>query len=246
MKIIFLGTNGWYDTQTGNTVCVFIETDKEYIILDAGNGFYKIDEHIRDKKPIHLFFSHYHLDHIIGLHTLAKLNFSQGITIYGPAGLRKMFKAIINAPYSVPVKKLKTPIKLIELNVRRDAKFPFQFKRLKHSSCCYGYRFFLEDKIVSYCTDTGMCSNLFLLSSGADLLITECSLKKGQRNKKWPHLNPEDAAVLAKMAGVKRLVLFHFDASIYTDLAERKRAEADARKIFKRSFCAADDFTLTI
>ena len=25
IKIIFLGTNGWYDTETGNTVCTFIE-----------------------------------------------------------------------------------------------------------------------------------------------------------------------------------------------------------------------------
>ena len=43
MKVLFLGTNGWYDTKTGNTTCILIETKKEYIILDAGNGFYKID-----------------------------------------------------------------------------------------------------------------------------------------------------------------------------------------------------------
>ena len=39
MKIIFLGTNGWYDTKTGNTLSVFMKTKKEYIILDAGSGF---------------------------------------------------------------------------------------------------------------------------------------------------------------------------------------------------------------
>lgn len=52
MKIIFLGTNGWYDTKTGNTICTLIETDNEYIILDAGNGIYKIDKYIKKIRRI--------------------------------------------------------------------------------------------------------------------------------------------------------------------------------------------------
>jgi ribonuclease BN (tRNA processing enzyme) len=26
MKIVFLGTNGWYDTSTGNTICTLLKT----------------------------------------------------------------------------------------------------------------------------------------------------------------------------------------------------------------------------
>ena len=83
MRVIFLGTNGWYDTDTGNTICVLIRTKDYEIILDAGNGLYKIDQYIpeRNKKPVYLFLSHFHLDHIVGLHTLMKFNFSQGLTI---------------------------------------------------------------------------------------------------------------------------------------------------------------------
>ena len=51
MKLIFLGTNGWYDTNTGNTICIMIETNKEYIILDAGSALYKIDQYITDENP---------------------------------------------------------------------------------------------------------------------------------------------------------------------------------------------------
>jgi ribonuclease BN (tRNA processing enzyme) len=36
MKIIFLGTNGWYDTKTGNTVSILIVTKEHNIVLDAG------------------------------------------------------------------------------------------------------------------------------------------------------------------------------------------------------------------
>jgi len=51
MRIIFLGTNGWYDSPTGNTMCVFIESEKYYVVLDAGSGFFKLDRHIGKDKP---------------------------------------------------------------------------------------------------------------------------------------------------------------------------------------------------
>lgn len=48
MRIIFLGTNGWYDTQTGNTICILMESNDYYFILDAGNGLYKADAAMED------------------------------------------------------------------------------------------------------------------------------------------------------------------------------------------------------
>lgn len=54
MRIIFLGTNGWYDTDTGNTTCALIDTKSCYIILDAGNGIYKADKYIKENKPVYL------------------------------------------------------------------------------------------------------------------------------------------------------------------------------------------------
>ena len=46
MKIAFLGTNGWYDTKTGNTVSALVDTKKYYIVLDAGNGIHKLDKYL--------------------------------------------------------------------------------------------------------------------------------------------------------------------------------------------------------
>ena len=43
MQIIFLGTNGWYDSPTGSTICTLISSEKYHIFLDAGNGIYKAD-----------------------------------------------------------------------------------------------------------------------------------------------------------------------------------------------------------
>ena len=88
MKIHFLGTNGWYDTHTGNTTCLLVETGKEHVILDAGNGLHKIDRYIKDEKPIYLFLCHLHFDHASGLHALGKFDVRQGIRIFGPAGTK--------------------------------------------------------------------------------------------------------------------------------------------------------------
>ncbi len=90
MRLIFLGTNGWYDTPTGNTLCILLETQKETIILDAGNGLHKIDRYLNPAKPIYLFLSHFHLDHVVGLHILNKFNLSRGMDVYGPPGAKKL------------------------------------------------------------------------------------------------------------------------------------------------------------
>ena len=38
---------------------------------------------------------------------------------------------------------------------------------------------FLDKKIISYCTDTSLCENIFKLSENTDLFILECNqLKK--------------------------------------------------------------------
>ena len=94
-------------------------------------------------------------------------------------------------------------------------------KFLVHASPCLGYRIEIDNKIITYCTDTGICQEAIDLATDADLLITECSFKIGQKNVKWPHLNPEDAVRIATESGAKKLVLTHFDPNIYRSLDER-------------------------
>jgi len=243
MKIIFLGTNGWYDTQTGNTTCVLVETSSEYIVFDAGSGLYKLDKFIQDKKPIYLFLSHFHLDHIFGLHALNKFNFRQGINIFGPPGLKRYIKTIISQPFTMPLKDLRTKVRLIELNSAKSLPINISFLKLKHSSLCYGYRLAVQDKVLVYLTDTGLCNNLFKLARNADILIAESSLDPGESSK-WPHLNPEDAAMIAKQAKAKKLVLVHFDSSIYGTVKKRRQAGIKARKIFRNTIVSYDDMKI--
>jgi len=247
MRIIFLGTNGWYATNLGNTVSILIETEKFYIILDAGDGIYKIDQYITDTKPIIILLSHLHLDHIIGLHSLAKFSFSQQINLYGYKGTKRRLKQLIKHPFSSPITNLPIKVNLHDIDEGTyDIQFPITCKLLKHADPCLGYRLELERKIITYCTDTGLCPNLFELADAADMLITECSYKPGQENWGWPHLKPEEAAQVALKSLAKKLILTHFDASIYKTVQERKEAEEVARKTFENSFMASDGLELIL
>ena len=247
MKIIFLGTNGWYDTDTGNTTCSLLESNDNYIILDAGNGLYKADKYIiKENKPIYMFLSHFHLDHIVGLHILNKFRF-KGLKIFGPEGAKSILNKIINQPFTMPLKELPYNVKVHELP-KEQGLLPFSVdtKPLLHSSLTLGYRLELDGKIIAYCPDTGYCEEAIELSKNADLLIAECAYKTGQKNNKWPHLNPEDAARLAKESKAKKLALIHFDANIYKTLEERKEAEKHAQGIFGNTFAAMDDMEFEI
>ncbi len=242
MKIIFLGTNGWYDTQTGNTLSVLIATRDHNIVLDAGNGFTKLDRVLSNSNPIFLFLSHFHLDHLIGLHALFKFSFSQKFTFAGPKGTEKVLKALLKQPFTAPLAHLSYKTEILEMP-DSEKRLPFTVKGmdLVHPPLSMGYRFHLDGKTIAYCPDTGYCGNAVTLAKGADLLISECSFLPGENSMEWPHLNPQSAARIAKEAAAHRLALVHFDAAKYTSMELRKKAEEEAQKIFPKTFACQDD-----
>jgi len=246
MDIVFLGTNGWYDSKTGNTISILIRSEEFDVVLDAGYGIAKLYRHTVPGRNTFLFLSHFHLDHIAGLHTLCKFRFER-LTLCGPVGTRAVIDTIMNQPFTLSFKDLPYPAAAYELPEERDGiPFSVETKPLVHTSLTLGYRFRFASGTVAYCPDTGYCENAVLLAAGADLLITECSHLTGQSNEAWPHLNPETAARIAAEAGAKRLVLAHFDAERYASIAAREEAQAVARRIFPSSFAAVDDMTIAI
>ncbi|MBN2453103.1 MAG: ribonuclease Z [Candidatus Omnitrophica bacterium] len=246
MRITFLGTNGWYDTETGNTPCVFVETDKHYIIFDAGFGFQKARNMIKTDKPVLLFISHLHLDHIIGLHTLPLFDFSRGIDIYLPKGCDKLLKEFLRRPFTSPAFMLKTKLRFHVLDGKARLPFGFEMRKLRHSVPCYGYRISEEGRSIAYCTDTGDCVNLKRLAAGAGLFITECAMPPGDKSPKLFHLTPEAAARAALKAGAEKMALFHFDPGRYPTFGHRKAAEQSAGKIFPGAIAANDGTEISI
>lgn len=247
MKIVFLGTNGWYSTPTGDTPCILIDSRDHYVVLDAGNGIYKLDQYIKDDKPISLFISHFHLDHTSGLHTLNKFEFQQGIDIYVGKGRTKDFDTLVNPPFTIGYQKrpeniinLKTKIRLHELSEKTQVPFPVASISVHHAYGGNAYRIILEGKTIAYTGDCGLTDAAFQLAKNADLLICECARKKIKEPDNWGHFDPMRAATLAKKAHVKQLILTHFGSDLYTSLDDRKWAEKEAQKIFLNTLAATD------
>ena len=247
IKITFLGTNGWYDTKTGNTICILIECPGYYIVLDAGNGFGKLDKHIDQNKPVYIFLSHFHLDHIIGLHTLAKFRFKKKLSIIGQEGTRKILNIFLNWPFTLPRKDMQFKSEIIEVPAGLK-KLPFKAKVLPmiHASPTLGIRLEIGGKTITYCPDTGYCENAVKLSKNADLLITECAFTTDFKAKNWPHLNPKTAAKIANESMANKLILTHCDAVIYLDFKSRNKAGSIARKIFPETIVSRDDMKIEI
>jgi ribonuclease BN (tRNA processing enzyme) len=133
-----------------------------------------------------------------------------------------------------------------QFRVADEPPFPVEALPLRHSSLTLGYRIAIDGRIIAYCPDTGYCENAVTLAREADLLITECSYKKNQSCESWPHLNPETAARIACEARTKRLVLTHFDASVYQSLPEREEAEALAARIFPLATAGMDGLEFAV
>ncbi|MBI5221739.1 MAG: ribonuclease Z [Candidatus Magasanikbacteria bacterium] len=247
MKIHFLGTNGWYDSDTGNTISALIDSKEAYIILDAGFGIAKAGDYIVEDKPVFLFLSHFHIDHICGLHTLTKMQLKQPLTIISHKGLKKMMKTIWDHPYAASLTELGYKVNLIEVKAGKyNLPVKFDCLPLQHIDEDFGYRFYLEDKIITYCTDTHPCANDVKLAEKADVLIHESGYWKEQLGDFWGHSDPEGAAKVAKDAGAKKMYLTQFGPNSFNTRAKRLDAQKRARKIFKNSFAAFDGVTVKL
>ena len=247
MRIIFLGTNGWYDTDTGNTVSIAVDLTSCVLVLDAGSGIAKLDRYVELDRPVYLFLSHLHLDHITGLHTISANAFRQGLFICAEAYNRRALEMFLDHPFTVPIRDFPFATRFVNLPEEAGS-LPFAVKALPlvHAVPTMGYRFEAEGKVLAYVGDTGYCANAVELAQDADLLITECAYRVGEENAGWPHLNPGTAARIASEGRAKGLALVHFDARLYRTWEDRLEAEAYARNIFAGTFAARDGMVIEV
>ncbi|MGB9703453.1 MAG: ribonuclease Z [Candidatus Micrarchaeia archaeon] len=101
-----------------------------------------------------------------------------------------------------------------------------------------------KGKKIAYVADTSFLPKIVDFVKDSDLLIHEATYSKNEEElaKKRKHSTAEDAAKIAKLARVKKLLLFHI-SNRYRD---PKILEKEARKIFKNSFLAYDGMKIEI
>ncbi len=64
MRVEFLGTGGYHPNERRHTTCVMLP--ELGVVFDAGTAFFRVPSRVRTP-DLHIFLSHAHLDHIVGL-----------------------------------------------------------------------------------------------------------------------------------------------------------------------------------
>ena len=236
----------------GNTPCFSGSSEKTHFIIDAGTGIRALGYELlqgpcgKGTGEVHLFFTHFHWDHVIGLPFFTPL-FIPGnkIHIYAvQPDLPEVFRTVFRKPYfPVPLEQLPSKIEYHRLPPREPFKLgdvtltPYQ---LDHPDPCWGYRIEHAGRSIAYCVDTeGSSASREKLGAdlplyqGIELMIFDAQYTLAETLEKinWGHAAASIGLDIAFRENIPRVIFMHHDpASTDEKIA---MAEAEARRYYK-------------
>lgn len=243
-QLILLGTGNPNPTpETAGPATLIIVNDMPYI-FDAGEGVMRRAEAARLKynlkglertKFTHLFLTHLHWDHTVGIPEVMMTPWTQGregpLFLFGPIGTSHMAKSFLQAfrqDIAIRVKGLEPATKngwhvettefensytYRDKNVTIEA-FPVCHGTIKNS---VGYKITTPDRVIVLSGDTTYCPIIAEKARGADILVHEGYPTKSHAKlpADWAvyhtssHTAAVDIARIANAAKPKLLVLSH-------------------------------------
>ena len=241
----------------GNTSCVELDAGtSEYVICDLGSGLRPFGQAALARhgpgKPqtYHLFVSHVHWDHIMGLPFFGPAYIPGNRLIFygGHERLEAALRRQMDMPsFPVGFDVLRASIEFVHLapDTPHDvAGMRVTVKRQHHVGDSYGYRFERNGRTVVYSTDSehkltepGERLAFADFFRNADLVVFDAmySLAEATSVKAdWGHSSNIVGVELCQLAGAKELCLFHHepaldDAALAKMLAETRRFEEITR-----------------
>ena len=173
MEVVFLGTHGWYPRH-GHTPCVVVHAERAELVFDLGTGAAMLKGELRLDTPAHIFLSHLHLDHSVGLSFLLGIFKGKKLTVWGQKGIEKAVRSLLSPPYfPVPVEKWPFEVEFREVGTKQEVAGGVLVEGLplEHSNLSMGFRVSADRRVLAYLTDTRRCENSVKLAKGADVII---------------------------------------------------------------------------
>ena len=253
MRVTLLGTMGWMPSDRRETTSFACRTGDSLFIFDAGTGLRRLREPAQaalldGARDIHLFLTHYHLDHVCGLAYLPGVLPGRGLVIHAPAAElngvdpERAVAGLLRRPYNPRDWEELTDVRLepVVAGANEIAGHTVCVRAQQHSDVSVAYR--VDDAFV-LATDTRTDPATAEFAAGVGLLLHEAwyNAADPRTDETAAELLPgyaahsEAAAVagLAADAGVGRLVPMHLnplhDESYYAAL------ETAARAVFPRT-----------
>jgi len=233
----------------------------EILIIDAGTGIKDLGERLMAEADtqdleLHVLLTHFHLDHIIGLPFFAPLYSSKTvITFYSPSSpqeTEKTLRGVMMGRY-FPVDFKETASRKNFVKVPEDS---FSIGKLKiflcplhHPQGSVAYKIAENDGSVVFATDTeppeqGMDERLISFIKGVTYFIYDAAFtpEEYRMRQGWGHSTWLEGTKLARQAGVRNLLLSHFNP----DHADNRVDEMVklAKQEFPRSAAARERLSL--
>jgi phosphoribosyl 1,2-cyclic phosphodiesterase len=242
----------------GNTPCIEVEAGNTHVIVDGGSGIRLLGYNLmrgpcaQGVGEVHLFFTHFHWDHLIGLPFFTPI-FIPGNDIHLYAvqpDLPEVFRALFKKPFfPLNLEQVGAKLHYHQLEPRK----PFQLGeltatpyQLDHPDPCWGYKFEHEGKTLSYCVDTEairvsreQLGPDLPLYQNVDLMIFDAqyTLMETIEKVNWGHAAASIGLDLAMREGIKRVLFMHHDPASSDE--KIVSAEAQARRYYERQLKAA-------
>ncbi|HUK08463.1 MAG TPA: MBL fold metallo-hydrolase [Stellaceae bacterium] len=249
----------------GNTSCVELRWGERMLIFDGGTGLRLLGDALMAKGGevnADLFFSHTHLDHVVGLPFFApaflkenKLRLWAGHLLPDHT-LKEVLSEMMTPPlFPVPIGIFHARMDYIDFpcgdTVTPVAGITLKTAPLNHPNNATGYRVECGDKVVAYLTDTEhrpgeLDRNVLTLADHADVMIYDSTYtdEEYESHKNWGHSTWQEAVRLAIAAKAKTLAIFHHDPT--HDDAFMDRVAAEAAKAYPGAIVAREGMVLKL
>ena len=225
-----------FGTVGGNTTCLSIHVrNTPLVIIDAGSGIRELaamvsrqPEQIRE---FHIFFTHFHWDHLQGLPFFSPAGYNKDNTIhfYSPKeNLEEIIRGQMVPPYfPVDLDAMASAKRYIHLRSHesRLGELEIHWKNMRHPGGSVAYRMSHKGKSMIFSTDTELSPEDFKRTpencrffENTDLLILDSQYTLGEAIEKydWGHTSYSMAVDFAAEWNIKNLVLFHHEP-LYND-----------------------------
>jgi phosphoribosyl 1,2-cyclic phosphodiesterase len=224
----------------GNTICIELQCGDHRLMFDAGSGILPAGKALlaEGASECHLFFSHCHYDHIIGLPYFSPIyDPRSSVTVWsghtsGQMTTSDMITEFIRPPwFPIEVKACRANLGCRDF-MPRDVLQPhpgvtIRTGMLNHPGGSIGYRVEWQGRVVAIITDTEhvpgvLDPDVLALIEGADLFLYDTSYTDeemptyvGYGHSSWQH-----GIRLARAAGAQRVGFIHH-SPLRTDKALR-------------------------